>query len=108
MFVAMTVYAMLMPDSLGWGLISLEASFGLLRFDFILVSLAGAILVVHLFTLWKADNVIEAWMEFTEAKLLSAKKALYLELMLQLAVSRPCPRPCPCPCLPRAHAAAGG
>ena len=32
MFFSMTVYASLVPDSLGWGGIKLEASCGLLRF----------------------------------------------------------------------------
>ena len=55
----------------------------MLRFCFVLVSVFGAMLVSSLFTLWNPDNVVEAWMEFTEAKPLSAKKALYIELMLQ-------------------------
>jgi len=86
MFFSMLVYAMMIPDTLGWGLVELEASFGLLRFAFIIVSIFGAILASNLFTLWTSENVIEAWMEFTEAKMFTAKKALYLELMLQLAL----------------------
>lgn len=86
MLVAMLLYALMIPDSLGWGLVELDASFGLLRFAFIIVSIFGAILASELFKLWASENVIEAWMEFTEAKLVSAKKALYLELMLQLAL----------------------
>ena len=50
------------------------------------MSIFGAILASNLFMLWTSENVIEAWMEFTEAKPCSAKKALYLELMLQLAL----------------------
>jgi len=86
LFVSLTVYASMVPDSLGWGTVQLEASFGLLRFAFVLVSIFGALLVSNLFTLWDAGNVIEAWMEFTEAKLFSAKKALYLLLFLQLGL----------------------
>jgi len=86
MFLAMTVYALMVPDTLGWGLISLEASFGLLRFAFVTTSIFGAILVAKLFTLWDAHNVTEAWMEFQETKLISFKKALYLELLLQLGL----------------------
>ena len=84
MFCAMTVYA-LMPDTLGWGLISLEASFGLLRFSFVSTSIFG---YPRLQALHAVDphNVTEAWMEFSETKLLSFKKALYLELMLQLGL----------------------
>ena len=75
MFFAMTVYALMVPDTLGWGLVSLEASFGLLRFSFVTTSIFGAILVAKLFTLWDPHNVTEAWMEFSETKLLSFKKA---------------------------------
>ena len=31
-----------------------------------------------------SEHIVEAWMEFVEARLFSAKKALYLELMAQL------------------------
>ena len=48
--------------------------FGLLRFSFVVVSIFGAVLASNLFTLWTSENVIEAWMEFLEAKLFSAKK----------------------------------
>ena len=86
LFVSMAVYASMVPDTLGWGVVRLEASFGLLRFSFVLVSIFGALLISTLFNLWNAENVAEAWMEFEEARLLSFKKALYLELMLQLSL----------------------
>lgn len=86
MFFAMTTYASMIPDTLGWGVTTLDSSFGMLRFVFVLVSIFGMLLVSSLFKLWNADNVVEAWMEFSEARLFSAKKALYLELMLQLAL----------------------
>ena len=86
LFVAMTMYALMIPDTLGWGVVELEASFGLLRFSFVLVSLAGAVLTMTLFSLWKSENVAEAWMEFQSTKLLSFKKGLYLALMLQLVL----------------------
>ena len=80
------MYALMVPDTLGWGLVELDASFGMLRFNFVIISLFGALLVSNLFTLWDPHNVIEAWMEFSEAELFSFKKALYLELMLQLGL----------------------
>lgn len=86
MFFAMTTYAASIPDTLGWGVTVLGSSFGMLRFIFVLVSIFGFLLVSSLFSLWNPDNVIEAWMEFTEANLFTAKKALYLELMLQLTL----------------------
>lgn len=86
MFTAMTIYAALIPDTLGWGSVHLEASFGLLRFSLMLISIFGGILVSHLFELWIADNVTEAYVEFTETKFLSWKKALYYELFLQMGL----------------------
>jgi len=85
-FIAMTVYASMIPDTLGWGVVELEASFGLLRFSFVLVSIFGSILISTFFNLWNAENVAEAYLEFKEARLFSWKKALYLELMLQLTL----------------------
>jgi len=84
MFFSMTMYASMIPDTLGWGIVELEASFGMLRFCFVVTSLAGTVLVSSFFSLWNAENVVEAYMEFAEAKLFSAKKALYIELILQL------------------------
>jgi len=86
LFITMTVYAAMIPDTLGWGVVNIEASFGLLRLSFVLVSIFGAILTSTLFNLWHAGNVIEAWEEYCETKLLTFKKALYLELMLQLSL----------------------
>ena len=45
-------------------LAQLEASFGLLRFGFILISIFGAILASYLFSLWSHEVIIEAYMEF--------------------------------------------
>jgi len=86
LFVAMTLYASMIPDTLGWGTVQLEASFGLLRFSFVLVSIFGALLIATLFNLWNAENVAEAYLEFAEARLFTWKKALYLELLLQLTL----------------------
>lgn len=49
-----------------------------------LISIFGGALVSHLLDLWMAGNVTEAYVEFTETKFLSWKKALYYELLLQL------------------------
>jgi len=86
MFMAMTVYSAMVPDTLGWGTVHVEASFGLLRFSFFLISILGGVLVSHLFELWDTANVTEAFMEFADTELLSWKKALYLELMMQMAL----------------------
>merc|ERR1711935_489547 len=86
MFFAMTSYAAAVPDDLGWGGTNLESSFGLLRFAFFLVSIFSALLVASFFDLWHTDNVVEAWAEFTQTDLLTAKKALYLLLMFQMAL----------------------
>jgi len=86
MFFAMTSYAAAIPDNLGWGSTNLESSFGLLRFAFFLVSIFAALLVASFFDLWHTDNVVEAWAEFTQTDLFTAKKALYLLLMFQMAL----------------------
>ena len=93
LFFSMSVYSAMIPDTLGWGLVEvctllqwctalfslsrsllafflslslaqLEASFGLLRFGFILISIFGAILASYLFSLWSHEVIIEAYMEF--------------------------------------------
>jgi hypothetical protein len=84
MFFSMTMYASMIPDTLGWGIVELEASFGMLRFCFVVTSIAATALISSFFSLWNAENIVEAYMEFAEARLFSAKKALYIELMLQL------------------------
>jgi hypothetical protein len=84
MFFAMTLYCALIPDSLGWGDVELEGSFGLLRFSFILISISGAVLTSHLYKLWHMYNVIEAWEEFVETPRKSWKFALYIELLVQM------------------------
>jgi hypothetical protein len=59
LFVSMVVYAAAVPDGLGVGLITLEASFGVVRLSFLLVSIFGALLIVSLFDMWRADGFIE-------------------------------------------------
>ena len=51
--------------------------------SFLLVSVCAALLTSNLFELWEPGNVSEAWTEFVETELFSAKKGLYLILMLQ-------------------------
>jgi hypothetical protein len=59
LFVSMVAYASAVPDGLGVGLITLEASFGVVRLSFLLVSIFGALLIVSLFDMWRADGFIE-------------------------------------------------
>jgi len=82
--ISMMVYAANLPDTIGIGAVKFESSFGLLRLTFLMVSFCTSLIITSLFNIWAADNVVEAWIEFQEAKLLSAKKALYLLLMLQM------------------------
>merc|ERR1719160_1354126 len=79
MFFGMTSYAAAVPDDLGWGATVLESSFGLLRFAFFIVS---ALLVASFFDLWHTDNVVEAWAEFTQTDLLTAKKRNFMLMYL--------------------------
>jgi len=86
LFVAMAMFSAKLPKTLGSGAVGTEASFGMLRLCFLLVTLCGSLLVTSLFKLWNAEGVAEAWREFCETKFASAKKALYLLLMLQMAL----------------------
>uniref|UniRef100_A0A7S0J065 Uncharacterized protein n=1 Tax=Calcidiscus leptoporus TaxID=127549 RepID=A0A7S0J065_9EUKA len=83
MFVAMVTFSAGVPDSLGIGHVEFESSFGFLRLCFLLISGFGALLITSLFELWHADKVAEAYAEFAETKLFSAKKALYYLLFVQ-------------------------
>merc|ERR1719454_2869416 len=80
----MTSYAAVHPDSLGWGTVTMQSSFGLLRFAFFVVSVFASLLIASFFDLWHTDNVVEAWAEFSQTDLFTAKKALYLLLMFQM------------------------
>merc|ERR1712224_1027783 len=51
------------------------AAFGAVIYFFIFV-----LKFASFFDLWHTDNVVEAWAEFTQTDLLTAKKALYLLL----------------------------
>lgn len=57
-FASMVAYALMIPDSLGWGAVELEASFGLLRVCFVLASVQCALVANSIFTLWPPDG---AW-----------------------------------------------
>ena len=86
LFVAMTSYALMVPDTLGWGLVTLDASFGMLRFNFVLTSISGFVLVSALFSLWDPHHLEEASLEYAETKWNTFKKALYIELAVQLVL----------------------
>ena len=83
LFFAMTSYAAVHPASLGWSTNTLQSSFGLLRFAFFMVSIFASLLIASFFELWHTDNVVEAWAEFQQTPWLSAKKLLYVLLMIQ-------------------------
>jgi len=51
--------------------------------SFLLVSMFSSLLASNLFELWNPDGVSEAWAEFMETSWLTAKKALYIVLLLQ-------------------------
>jgi len=83
-FTSMALYSANIPDTLGWGTVELEASFGLLNLCFVLASINAALCVNSLFELWDQRAVTWVWEDFNAAKWVSARKALYLELTLQL------------------------
>jgi len=83
LFFAMTSFAAVHPASLGWSTNTLQSSFGLLRFAFFMVSIFASLLIASFFELWHTDNVVEAWAEFEQTPWMSAKKLLYMLLMIQ-------------------------
>ena len=83
-FTSMAMYSANIPDTLGWGTVELEASFGLLNLCFVLVAIQCALCVNSVFALWDKLAVQWVWEDFSAAKWTSARKALYLELTLQL------------------------
>ena len=91
LFFAMTSFAAVHPATLGWSTNTLQSSFGLIRFAFFLVSIFGSLLIASFFELWHTDNVVEAWAEFQQTPWLSAKKLLYMLLMIQAVRRAPPP-----------------
>jgi len=83
-FTSMALYSANIPDTLGWGTVELEASFGLLTLCFVLASINCALTINSLFALWDPGAVKWVWADFSAAKWVSARKALYLELTVQL------------------------
>lgn len=82
-FGSMMTYALTIPDSLGWGDVELEASFGMLRVCFVLSSVQVALVANSIFHIWPDDALPTAWKAFVDTPWLSFKKALYFELALQ-------------------------
>ena len=84
-FASMMTYALAVPDSLGWGTVELAESFGLLRLCFVLASVQCALVANSVFDGPFDEAVQELWEAFNKTKWLSWKKALYIELTVQLA-----------------------
>lgn len=84
LFASMITYSATIPDSLGWGTVQLESSFGLLRSCFVLASVQCALVANTIFHFWENEVALDAWKAFMATPWLSFKKALYIELTLQL------------------------
>lgn len=83
-FSSMATYALLIPDTLGWGTAELEASFGLLRLCFVLCTINGALMVNSLEGFADPAAAKAVWQDFVATKLLSARKLLFLLLFVQM------------------------
>jgi len=83
-FSSMATYALLIPDTLGWGAVELEASFGLLRLCFVLCTINGALMVNSLEDLWDTKHAKDVWKDFVATKLFSSRKLLYVLLFTQM------------------------
>jgi len=83
-FSSMATYALLIPDTLGWGTVELEASFGLLRLCFVLCTINGALMVNSLEDLWDTAHAKDVWRDFVATKLFTSRKLLYVLLFIQM------------------------
>jgi len=88
LFLGLLAYAGAAPDSLGWGTVHFEASFGLARLSFLLVTICTAAITAKLLRLWHEENFGEALGDFTESR--GIRRALYLTLFAQLVRARAC------------------
>ena len=87
-FSSMATYALLIPDTLGWGAVELEASFGLLRLCFVLCTINGALMVNSLEDLWDTKHAKDVWKDFVATKLFSSRKLLYVLLFTQVCCTK--------------------
>lgn len=86
LFTSMALYSASIPDTLGWGTVELEASFGLLQLSFVLVSANCALAINSIWELWSPRALAAVWDDFRAARPLSARKALYVGLTTQLVL----------------------
>lgn len=110
LFIGLLAYASFAPDTLGWGTIKFEASFGLVRLTFLIVTMCTAVMAAKQLRLWHEENFVEALSDFMDAR--GVRKILYLILFAQLVrshppVTRSCAPPAepraPCPRAPSPH-----
>lgn len=84
LFLGLLAYAGSAPDSLGWGTVSYEASFGLARLAFLLVTICTALMAAKLLHLWHEENFGEALGDLLESR--GKRRALYGLLLAQLVL----------------------
>mmetsp|Transcript_8570 Transcript_8570/g.29261 ORF Transcript_8570/g.29261 Transcript_8570/m.29261 type:complete len:366 (-) Transcript_8570:153-1250(-) len=84
LFLGLLTYAAMVPDTLGWGTVDFEASFGLVRLSFLLVTMCTAVIAAKALKLWHEENFMEALGDFLDAR--GVRQSLYLLLFGQLAL----------------------
>mmetsp|Transcript_28523 Transcript_28523/g.83711 ORF Transcript_28523/g.83711 Transcript_28523/m.83711 type:complete len:394 (+) Transcript_28523:19-1200(+) len=82
LFAGLASYAYSVPGSLGWGHVSLEASFGVLQLAFIVLTLTGTLLTAKMFAFWDEESLKEAAGDLLDAS--PARKGTYAVLCAQL------------------------
>lgn len=82
LFSSLLVYAGCLPDTIGMGPLTFEASFGYIRLSFVLVSISTALLAADLLELWDETEVKNALAEFEKKD--GPVKITYFLVMLQL------------------------
>ncbi|KAJ1637688.1 hypothetical protein T492DRAFT_950228 [Pavlovales sp. CCMP2436] len=84
LFLGLLAYAGSAPDTLGWGTVNFEASFGLARLSFLIVTICTAVLTAKLLRLWQEEQFGEALGDFLESR--GVRRGLYLLLFAQLVL----------------------
>lgn len=80
-FLGLVSYAGSVPDSLGWGEVQFESSFGLARLSFLLVTVASSLLAAKVWDLWEEERFLEAVGDFKNAR--GTRSAMYWILVIQ-------------------------
>jgi hypothetical protein len=82
LFLGLLAYSAAAPDTLGWGAVHFEASFGLARLAFLLVTVCTGVIIAKTLRLWQEESFGEALGDFVESR--GVRRIVYIVLGVQL------------------------